>query len=489
MPISTQKVERVASSKFPIPKFVMVSVSAIILATLVPCIALAIMAAQRARKRPVKWKPRNQETVEMVCVENAGSVRPNVGTTLQVSSPLSSASSSETPSNVSANVSPNCSPANSHNGLREVECVADVHISADNTPRPSPRTIFELGLSRPSSLSSTGAIASSSSERTLTPCAMDDTLEQQRERSESDSGRDGECTREIELSEPGDAEVDPGTKRRSTPVDLTLKPNPKPFTRPCLSLSSVTSPTHQLTNLMSPGSFSYTRSNPSQSADTLVLLQPTEDYQDDTNNFVFLGSTQVLVCDAQGGKYEVSGQGISVQIPCNALDSEAHIEVGVAIHGAFKFPDDRKPISAIIWLLVREDPHFVFKKPVEIHLPHFLNLSNSDIDHNKDEFGLGFITTNDQMDDRERLIFTEGAKENVVYLQRSAKIRVKHFCFLCLCAKEAVVLEKSRYLLTQVSLSSANILRWDIHFCISYDLESFAKVSTLCLKNDNSWLF
>ena len=230
-------------------------------------------------------------------------------------------------------------------------------------------------------------------------------------------------------------------------------------------------------NPLSPGSYrTYDRSNPGQSADTMVLLQPTEDYQDDSNNFVFLGSTQVLVCDSQGGKYEVSEQGISVRIPPNALDTEAHIEVGVAIHGSFKFPASRQPISAIVWLVVRGNSNFVFRKPVEIQLPHFLDLSNSDIDEKGDEFGLGFITTNEETDRRQQLIFTEGPSENVVYLQRSAKVIMDRFCFVCLSAKESVISERSKYLLTQVFHNPTKALQWDFHLCVSYNLDSFAKV-------------
>ena len=250
----------------------------------------------------------------------------------------------------------------------------------------------------------------------------------------------------------------------------------------CLSSGTWTSPTHALSGLMmstlSPNSRD--RSFPGQSAETLNLLQPIDDFQDQSINFVFLGSTQLLVCDSSGGKYEVADQGIVIRIPPKALDEEACVEVGVVIHGSFRFPDDRQPISSMVWLTVKnKTADFVFKKQVEIHLPHFLDLSQSDIENrDNDELGLGFLVTDEEMDDREQLILSEGPAQHVVYQQRHAKIKTNHFCFFCLSAKVSVIAERSLYLLTQVLPKTIDSLQWDFHFYVSYSLDSFVKVKT-----------
>ena len=225
------------------------------------------------------------------------------------------------------------------------------------------------------------------------------------------------------------------------------------------------------------GSVTYTRSCPSQSAETVFLLEPIADYQDSSNDFVFLGSTQILVCDAKGGRYNIPDHGISLRIPPEALRdcNSVELEVGVAIHGNFRFPNNLQPISAILWLAVRDKPEFVFLKPIEICLPHFLNLSNDDAT-NSNQLGLAFMMTDEQTNAQEQLIFTEGATEQVTYLQTRAKIKTDHSCFLCLSAAKSLVVERSRYLLTQAMPDLVKALQWKVHFCVSYELQSFVKV-------------
>jgi hypothetical protein len=249
-------------------------------------------------------------------------------------------------------------------------------------------------------------------------------------------------------------------------------------------LSSNTTPGHTRMGMglvTSPDSQTRTRSCPSQSADTVNLLRQIEDFQDDSDDFVFIGPTRVVACDSGGGKYKVPDHDITFRIPPEALDGIVEFEVGIPVHGSFRFPPNLRPISAIVWLAVHDrsgdkSATFVFKKPVEILMPHFLNLTNSDIDDKTDELGLGFIRTAEEMDPRERLIFTEGPREEVSYQQRHAKIRTKHFCFVCLSAKKSAIPERSRYLLTRVLPDPVRVLQWDMNFCISFDLESFVEM-------------
>ena len=477
---------------FYFPKVAIIFVTplgGVIIVALVSCVPYGLY--HRRRKRTVKWKPNDRSNHR---ADGNSFERPTPsGADLEANNSINeSNSSSKTSDSPSIAPSPNVSSYASLTGssgsgpLREV-CIAEVHnVSRSSTvSSSSEHDMLERAPSSTiiaqSTIPSTG-IVTSSSIGTLVPNTHEpESIQEQSENPQPEQ----ECT----STHTPNHTLEVSSLRNSSriaPADLPIKTpllhsssrpsTPKRYSGPS---SSVTSAFHSgLTmNPLSPGSYrTYGRSNPGQSADTMVLLQPTEDYQDDSNNFVFLGSTQVLVCDSQGGKYEVSEQGISVRIPPNALDTEAHIEVGVAIHGSFKFPASRQPISAIVWLVVRGNSNFVFRKPVEIQLPHFLDLSNSDIDEKGDEFGLGFITTNEETDRRQQLIFTEGPSENVVYLQRSAKVIMDRFCFVCLSAKESVISERSKYLLTQVFHNPTKALQWDFHLCVSYNLDSFAKV-------------
>ena len=453
-------------SRFPkFIRFAVIAIGSVIFVSLVSLLPMVMYF--RRRKRTVKWKPNDlsQRQREFDIIHNYVD-REGVGTSspssLQVLPSLSPCNSSEALSGVFPNGLSNSSLAETSGPPHDV-CFVEIHplepsieSSATFTSEPMPEGAPSSSIMIPS----TGNVASSSVETLVSNTQLQQDPPASIHTAEA-TPTPVENAEFLQTPEHNNSRVVPG--------DLALK-------RQSGVSSSVTSPLHSGLYMKSPESFTRNRSNPGQSADTLVLLQPTEDYQDDTNNFVFLGSTQVIVCDSKGGKYEVLEQGITVRIPPNALDTEAHIEVGVTIHGSFKFPTGQQPISAIVWLLVRGTSTFTFKKPVEIQLPHFLNLSNSDIDEKAEEFGLGFMTTNEEMDRRQQLIFTEGPRESVVYLQRSAKVLMKHFCFVCLSAKDSVIYERSKYLLTQVLPDPIKTLQWDLHFCVSYNLESFAKV-------------
>ena len=264
---------------------------------------------------------------------------------------------------------------------------------------------------------------------------------------------------------------------RSVPTILTFST----ANRGCLLSSTTTPGNAQILSPLSPASLTHSRSCPSQSAETVSWLQQIDDFHDNSIEFVFIGFTRVVVCDSRGGKYEVPDHGITIQIPPDAVEGTVEFEVGIAAHGSFRFPPNLRPISAIVWLAVHDrsddkSATFVFKKPVDIHMPHFLNLTNSDIDDKTDELGLGFIRTAEEMDRRQRLIFTEGPREEVSYQQRHAKIRTNHFCFVCLSAKKSAIPERSRYLLTRVLPDPVRVLQWDMNFCVSFDLESFVEV-------------
>ena len=111
------------------------------------------------------------------------------------------------------------------------------------------------------------------------------------------------------------------------------------------------------------------------------------DYYHCANNIAsvpFIGEVEVLACDSRGCEYWNPDHDITIRIPPNAipLGVTVQLEVAVALYGPFKFPNNSSPISPILWLCSQKD--IVFRKPIEIILPHFVSdIRNSDINFAK----------------------------------------------------------------------------------------------------------
>ena len=87
---------------------------------------------------------------------------------------------------------------------------------------------------------------------------------------------------------------------------------------------------------------------------------------------------KVLECDHKGFKYIIDGHDITVDIPAGAVSEGKTIEfeVGVAVNGPFKFPENVRPISPIIWIDIRfldDNAMNEFKKPFQMTIPHCLS--------------------------------------------------------------------------------------------------------------------
>ena len=93
-------------------------------------------------------------------------------------------------------------------------------------------------------------------------------------------------------------------------------------------------------------SFEY-RHTQKLSTNIVRFLQPTLDYILFSGP-EFVGSVQVVPCSNLGGIFHFTEHSIILKIPKEATPTEIDLEIGVAIHGKFTFPDNIRPISAIL---------------------------------------------------------------------------------------------------------------------------------------------
>ena len=197
----------------------------------------------------------------------------------------------------------------------------------------------------------------------------------------------------------------------------------------------------------------------------------------------FIDPVTVLVCDHQGIEHTLVDHDITVTIPPGAIPKGkvVHFEIGVALYGPFNFPGSTRPISPILWLCPQEEVEF--NSPIMVTLPHFLtcHLSQQELD----QLGVGFAKA-DHSD-------YSGSKEsqNVMFdfqpcsvqtqfsykeKQGFATMETKHFCFLCLTARQCPQLaRKAGFTFSRidyVSVSSTHV----VNFCVSFFLSSCLKV-------------
>ena len=266
----------------------------------------------------------------------------------------------------------------------------------------------------------------------------------------------GSCTEQLKdtpkdlpmLKTVDDCRLGTPTSRMRSAIAVVSPDTPTPASTSCRSYSTIALP-----------SLKVTRNNDVSSSDHF-----------------FLGTTCTLLCDSQGGWYDMAEHKIRIVIPEGGVEGNVELEAGVAIHGCFEFPDDLQPISAIVLLNVVENTDFELKKPIRICLPHYLKLTRNEA-CNSHSLGLSFMFTDGETDRRDQLVFKEGEREHVTYQQARANVETTRFGYVCLCARKSVIAEKSSYLLTQVLTDPAPSLQWQIHFCVSYKLESFVEVS------------
>jgi hypothetical protein len=188
--------------------------------------------------------------------------------------------------------------------------------------------------------------------------------------------------------------------------------------------------------------------------------------------FIDKVNVHMYTCDHRGTTLSIHDT--QVFIPPGALPDGVivHIEMGVVLHGPYKFPDGYQPVSPILWFCIKEDVELLI--PVVYTLPHVI----TDID----SVTITFVKANHQIHknhyDFEVLPRADMDFNNTGY----GSLTSKHSCFLCIVAGKSskvtncLALKKGYFihLLTErINSSSYRIL-----FICTYFLKTCFEVST-----------
>ena len=213
------------------------------------------------------------------------------------------------------------------------------------------------------------------------------------------------------------------------------------------------------------------------------FLHPTLDYIP-FNGPEIVGSVQVVPCTNLGGIFHFNEHSIFLKIPKDAVPNEVDLEIGVAIHGQFKFPENIRPISAILWLKLPDN--FQFQKPIQIQLPHYLGLSKEEVWSSSE---LGYMLATSGIGELNKNIYLqEGQNDQVDFYQRYGRIKAYRAGYMCLCASRPLIESRSEYFLVSAVPNLTPSLRWTIRFFVVYSLETFIEVYIIfcCIIFNNS---
>ena len=205
------------------------------------------------------------------------------------------------------------------------------------------------------------------------------------------------------------------------------------------------------------------------------VLEPV-DYID--SDMPFLDPIEVIQCTCSGGRYTNKVHDVSLKIPSGAIPQgiAMKIEIGVTLSGPFLFPTNTRPISPIVWLCINQSQPtpFGFLKPIEVNLPHYLDLASED---NIRSLQLKYVKASHNCSEVQTFHFdTDG---EAVFRPRSSygTIYTQHFCFFCLVAAAQQDLTPSSYYFhMRVVPRPVSSTAWDINFCVGHYLQTFIEV-------------
>jgi len=214
-----------------------------------------------------------------------------------------------------------------------------------------------------------------------------------------------------------------------------------------------------------------------------IVYPPLElevvDYVDRPNSNVhFMDDIEVLHCDSNGGRYYNSVHDIHVEFPKNAVPEGmlVRLEFGVALFGAFLYPVGLKAISPIVWLCTLPKC-FMFHLPIEVKLPHCLQLTSlADIT----PLQLGFLKGGHNSNDKGNIPFRYSGQAKFQPHSSYGAIRTKHLCYLCLTANytSPQFCPKTLFCLIRVIPRPIYDCNWDINFCVAMFLNTCIEVSS-----------
>jgi hypothetical protein len=172
--------------------------------------------------------------------------------------------------------------------------------------------------------------------------------------------------------------------------------------------------------------------------------------------------------------YTINEHDITIRFPFGAIDvgETLQFEVGVTMFGPFKFLDDIRPISPILWLCPLNES-IRLRKPFQLILPYFRILPK---DKNRDH---EIVFAKSNHGDHEENCYTFSVCDmKPIFASTGSKsygiLETNHCCFHCLEARITPQIARDAEYYVLVRLES--FLKQEVQFCAIYPLNSCLKV-------------
>ena len=240
------------------------------------------------------------------------------------------------------------------------------------------------------------------------------------------------------------------------------------------------------------------RANPSnlltstEARNTNAEVTNTFDQDRTSGSINFIVSPITLKYEGEEVEYHSREHNFTVKIPKAALKKRSMIEVqvGLAIHGPFTFPERSQNVSPILWLC--SIPDTKFRKPIQITLPHCMTDARpTSLKRKKIGLTLQFMMASLKSDassksrNRQFEFNPMEGEETFAPDEMSGTLLTKHLSPLCIVANGG---SKTSQLGREVALHACYCVvpvlpratrgrEWSIHFCVTFNLQSCIQVN------------
>ena len=191
-------------------------------------------------------------------------------------------------------------------------------------------------------------------------------------------------------------------------------------------------------------------------------------------NMRLVDPIETINLDSNGGRYANENHEVYVKFPKGFIPEgkTISVEVGVSFHSALVtlLPLESRPVSPLVKLCVVGEPNIRFLKPVEVTLPHFLDIADEE---DVEEMGLQFLKSGHSL-------YCFHKSDGVAMFKpraSTATLRTKHFCTFCIIAKEDISNKKINYRLVKVVPKYGKHQMWRVNFCVTYYLRTCLQVN------------
>ena len=209
----------------------------------------------------------------------------------------------------------------------------------------------------------------------------------------------------------------------------------------------------------------------------------------------------ILKYDGEELEYQSQRHNFSIRIPKGALKKKGTVEIqiGLAIHGPFTFPEQCCNVSPILWLC--SIPDTKFRKPIQITLPHCVTDARLPASFRRrrlegcDGIALQFTaaslksgssSSSNKARVKQQFEFHPTEGEELITAEPSSMsgvLSTKHLSPLCIvasCGKShdlpREVALHAIYCIVPVIPATISGREWNVHFCITFNLNTCIQV-------------